>query len=285
MFRPMDSEIRIAMLQAVEERQELGHELLGADHLLLGLLSNVRGSVYPVFAEHGVTYDWARKVVEEKHDDEKDDEPRDGAAESANNLDEDREALRAIGIDLDAVRDAVRETFGEDITERWGQRRQRGEGGRRGPRGHGPHDHPHGPHGHGPHGGGPHDGPRDEREADDGRHGPDFASFADVFAEFGPGAFGPRGRGRRGPRSRRFDRITPSLRSVRRQMHDDLLRRLHDNLHSDAQGRRSGGVSAASIAAAILDSGDAAVDAIVEAADDPKALRAAIDELAGRATA
>ncbi len=48
-------------------------------------------------------------------------------------LDEDREALRAIGIDLDKVREAVRSTFGDDITEQWGERQDRR--GRRGQRG------------------------------------------------------------------------------------------------------------------------------------------------------
>lgn len=120
MFRRMDSELRIAMLQAVEERRELDHELLGPDHFLLGLLSNVRGSAYKVLAEQGVTYEWARRVVVEKHDDTASSAPARDRQDAADNLEEDREALRAIGIDLDKVRDAVRETFGEDITDGWG---------------------------------------------------------------------------------------------------------------------------------------------------------------------
>lgn len=261
MFRAMDSEIRIALMHAMEERQELDHELLGPDHLLLGLLANVRGTTYQVLAEHGVTYEWTRRVVAEKHDDSGAD-PSTAGGDAPSNLDEDRDALKAIGIDLDKVRDAVRRTFGEDITDGWGQRRRRRGTGRGGPHGHGQH-------GHG------------RRSRDDERPGPDFGPFAEGF-----GGFGPWGRGRRGPRSRRFAQVTPSLRAVVKQVHDDFVRGLQADLrHGESPDFRASGVTAPRVLAAIFRSGDPVIDAVIEASDDPKALRDAVDELAGHATA
>ncbi|WP_229749550.1 Clp protease N-terminal domain-containing protein [Flexivirga endophytica] len=274
----MGSEIRIAMMQAVEERGELGHELLGPDHLLLGLLSNVRGTAYELLAEQGVTYDWARRVVAEKHDDRRNDDDSDAPDEATDNLDEDREALKAIGTDLDKVRDAVRDTFGEDITERWGQRRGRGrrergpDGGARGERREDRRDdrHDRGEHrGPGPHHGGP---------WGRGPWGPDAETLRD---EFGGGfaGFGPGGRGRRGPRSRRFEQVTPSMRRLLRGLRGEL------RAAQSASCDHERGLSAGVVLAAILGSGDPAVDAVIDAADNPDALRAAVDALAGRATA
>lgn len=252
MFRSMDSEIRIAMIQATEERRELGHDLLGPDHLLLGLLANVRGSAYEVLAGQGVTYAWVRRVVAEKHDDRREDDDAEGLTDASDNLDEDKEALKAIGIDLDKVRDAVRDTFGEDITQRWGQRRGRGSRGdtqgdspRRG-----------GPSGRGPWGG-------------------EFEGFGADFAGFGPG-----GRGRRGPRSRRFERVTASMRRMLHGLRSELR-----NAESTQGGDRRRGFSGGVVLAAIFASGDPAVDAAVAAADNPDALRSAVDALAGHATA
>ena len=144
------------------------------------------------------------------------------AFETAARYDEDREALRAIGIDLDKVREAVRGKFGDDLAEGWGGRggrsRKGGRGGRggcgeghRGPRhprsaGYGPDAF--GPGGFGPGGFGPGFGPG-------GPRGPqEFADCADTGEQGdrrsggrgrrGPGGDAPweGGRGRRGPRGR-----------------------------------------------------------------------------------
>lgn len=253
MFGQMDQEFRIAMMQAAEEQKELGHDVLGADHLLLGLLANVRGSAYRVFADQGVTYDWARRVVAEKHEDP---DGTSAEAESSSDLDEDREALRAIGIDLDKVRDAVRENFGEDIGADWGQRRSRsGRGGRGNRRDGGP-------------------------GRDHGRDGDDWRGFG----PFGEGFAGPwdRGsRGRRGPRRRGMHAMSPSLREVMRRVHGEFRRVMQ------AQGREADAHTGLTpvVLLALLDSDDPAVRAVIEAADDPKALRAAVEELAGHTAA
>lgn len=277
MFRRMDSELRIAMLQAVEERRELDHELLGPDHFLLGLLSNVRGSAYKVLAEQGVTYEWARRVVVEKHDDTASSAPARDRQDAADNLEEDREALRAIGIDLDKVRDAVRETFGEDITDGWGQRRGRGRhGGHRGRRPRGPHPR-----------GGQLPCVEDTGEAGSEREGHENESegFDEGFGPFGPGGFGPGGfgpggRGRRGPRSRRFTQVTPSMHRVLHEMRQEMRAS-----HGSGPWDDAGGPLAGVVLAALFNSGDPAIEAIIEASDDPKALRDAVDELADRTTA
>lgn len=255
MFRSMDPEIRIAMIQATEERRELGHDLLGPDHLLLGLLANVRGSAYEVLAEQNVTYDWVRRVVAEKHDDRREDDGDDESSAPSDNLDEDKEALTAIGIDLDKVREAVRDAFGEDITERWGQRRGRGRGG--------------------PGRGGPgRGGPWGEGLPREVPWGGEFGGPGEAFAGVGPG-----GRGRRGPRSRRFERVTASM---RRMLHG--LRSEMRATQAAPGGDRERGLRAGVVLAAIFASDDAAVEAVIEAADNPDALRAAVDALVGHAT-
>ncbi|WP_265445391.1 Clp protease N-terminal domain-containing protein [Flexivirga meconopsidis] len=252
MFNPTNSEIRIAMMQAADEQRELGHDQLGADHLLLGLLSNVRGSAYKLLTQHGVSYELARQVVVDKHREEPEDQsdaaPHPGDASSS--LDDDREALRAIGIDLDKVRAAVRDTFGDDITDGWGERRgpRRGGPGRRG----------RGPGGHGQRGG-----------------GPGWAPFAEDFGEWGRP-----GRGRRGPRSRRgFGNISPGLQDVMRELSEGLRSEAVESIGTG----RAPNLSGARLLSALLHTDDPVVGAIVEAADNPRQLIADADELAGKA--
>ena len=50
-------------MQATEEARELGHSEVGPDHVLLGLLSNMRGSTFALLTEHGLRLDSAREVV------------------------------------------------------------------------------------------------------------------------------------------------------------------------------------------------------------------------------
>ena len=141
-----DTEARIAVAQAADIARELGHAEVGPDHLLLGLLANARGTAYAALTDHGLRLDAAREIVATQHVDpvdEPDTADSDGDADVApTSYDEDREALRAIGIDLDRVRDAVRANLGDDLAERWADRPRRDrERGRRG--------HRHGHHGQG----------------------------------------------------------------------------------------------------------------------------------------
>ncbi|TWE11426.1 Clp protease N-terminal domain-containing protein [Rudaeicoccus suwonensis] len=325
MFNRSDTEIKIAFMQAMTERSELGHEQLGPDHILLGLLTNVRGSAFKVLSRHGITYDDARVIVADRHQD--DEGATETPTDTSSNLDEDREALRAIGIDLDKVRAAVRETFGHDLADGWGERRgpsgrgrtrgrdrdrgergagerERGERGgrRRGPRDEGddrrhrgPHHehcrHDHGDeHRHDEDASGGH--PRDDRGHDGPwRGGPHRRGAAEDRESFGPGAEfgpfgeffgGPRGRGSRGPQSRRFrgfGNLTPSLRQLQRELFGGLRAQA---IAAREEGRRPTGLTAGHLLAAIIDVEDPVVEAVLATADDPQAMRRDIAELAGQ---
>jgi Clp amino terminal domain, pathogenicity island component len=135
-----DTESRIAVAQAADIARELGHREVGPGHLLAGLLANPRGTAYAALSEHGLGLDGARDLVAAHHvDPELPSEQEEAGTDHAGYV-EDREALQAIGIDLDRVREAVRANLGDDLAERWADRprRERGRGrGRRGHHGHG----------------------------------------------------------------------------------------------------------------------------------------------------
>ncbi len=249
MFEKFDPELRIALMQAASESREMGHRTIGPEHLLLGLLTNVRGSAYRLLTAHGMQFDSAREALLAAHADEP--EPDDTADDASSSLDDDREALRAIGIDLDKVRDAVKGAFGDDITRDWGERRT-GHGRGRG-RG-GPHGHRGGRRGGpgGPPWGGP-DSPWGERP------------FEDFGEERGPHGGG---RGRRGPRSRRFGpgRLSPGMHGVFEQMRD-----------AARQGLPFDG---AQLLLALMNAGDPVVEAMLSGCDDVDALRADVERQA-----
>ena len=142
-----DTEARIAVTQAADIARELGHTEVGPDHLLLGLLANARGTAYAALTDHGLRLDAARQIVADQHVDPVDepettDHDSDTDPDTApTSYDEDREALRAIGIDLDRVRDAVRTNLGQDLSDGWASRPERGRRRGRGRRHHHHHDH------------------------------------------------------------------------------------------------------------------------------------------------
>jgi hypothetical protein len=245
MYSRFDTEARIAVAQATDLARELGHSQVGPDHLLLGLLANMRGPAYAALADHGLRFDAARDLVATHHtqpqtDDQTDDrsddrsDAADGAASAdTDRLDEDREALRAIGIDLDRVRAAVRENLGADLTDGWGSRSERGRRERRG-RG---RRHP------------------DQRD----RPAPDH------------------GRGRRGPRSRRGDdlRFSPGLRDLLREVRRTTVR---DRLEREPAARgASAGMTGQRLALALLESDDPVVHAVLATGTDLDGLRARLE--------
>ncbi|AUH69999.1 Clp protease [Gordonia sp. YC-JH1] len=219
---------------AVQEAKDLGSRQIGTDHLILGMLCNARSPLFTVLTDQGLTLAEARKVV--RNDD-------DGPVEDVRDrYEEDREALRSIGIDLDKVREAVGDRFGEDLSEGWGQRPERGRG--RGGR---------------PHHGRPHGGPASF-------DGPGFQ------AQFGPDGiwFGAweGGRGRRGPRGRgRGGRMSEAAR--------EALRRAA--MTARAENERE--LTVERVLLAILDGADPAATAVVESATTVDDLRAAVTAL------
>ena len=170
---------------------------------------------------------------------------------------EDREALRGIGIDLDKVREAVRGRFGEDLSDGWGERAERG------PRGRG-----HGRRGHRHHGRGR--GPR----PDCGPQGLGPEGFGP--GGFGPGGYGPGGpfggeglwepgRGRRGPRGR----------GARPRFANDT-RTVFGRAMEIARERGDRRLRAEYLLLGIIDTADDASRALIESATTADELRAAV---------
>jgi hypothetical protein len=247
MYTRFDTESRIAVAQATDIARELGHREVGPGHLLLGLLANPRGTAYAVLWDHGVNLDTAHDLVAANHVDPE--PPPDDASEpgDASGYDDDREALKAIGIDLDRVREVVRANLGEDLAGGWAARPDRGRGS-----------------------GGERRGRRHSRHHDHPDH-PDHAQHADH-----PHHEEPRhGRGRRGPRSRRDDgprfsrALRALLRDVRRAASRDRL-----EVQSRDEARRVPGMTAARLLVALTRSDDPAVTAVLATSTGIDGLRA-----------
>jgi ATP-dependent Clp protease ATP-binding subunit ClpA len=101
MFNRFTHDARAVVERAQDEAAALGHDYLGTEHLLLGIAAR-GGLPASLGLEHGAL--------------------RTAVASSSQQLDAD--ALAAIGIDLDAVRRAVEESFGPGALS--GRRRRRG---------------------------------------------------------------------------------------------------------------------------------------------------------------
>jgi ATP-dependent Clp protease ATP-binding subunit ClpA len=90
---------RVAVVLAQEEARDLGAGEIGPEHLLVSVLQSADGELAAVFEGYGLSADIVRARLT-------------GTDDSA--FDDDAAALRAIGIDLNAVRDAVSGAFGSD---------------------------------------------------------------------------------------------------------------------------------------------------------------------------
>ncbi|BAJ31165.1 MULTISPECIES: Clp protease N-terminal domain-containing protein [Kitasatospora] len=98
MFERFAQEARHAVTRAGAEARRMGHDHLGTEHLLLGLLARPQDPAARVLAGFGLDLDGGRRAV--LH------------ALGGSEPERDAAALAAIGIDLDAVRAAVEHTFG-----------------------------------------------------------------------------------------------------------------------------------------------------------------------------
>src|SRR3954454_25342865 len=126
MHSRFDTESRIAVAQATDIARELGHQEGGPGHLLLGLLANPRGTAYAALRDHGIDLDAARDLVAAHHVEPEAETDETPEPADAPDYAEDREALKAIGIDLDRVREAVRANLGADVADGWATRSDRG---------------------------------------------------------------------------------------------------------------------------------------------------------------
>jgi ATP-dependent Clp protease ATP-binding subunit ClpA len=117
MFERFTRAARVAVVLAQEEARELRTREITPQHLLLGVLQAADNDLAGLLSGYGLTTDVVRARLIE------------AAPTTDDSFDEDAEALRAIGIDLRAVRDSVARTFGADVFEealpRSGRRRRR----------------------------------------------------------------------------------------------------------------------------------------------------------------
>ena len=104
MFERFDQEARGVVSRAHDEAAELGHGYVGTEHLLLALLGVAEGVVAQVLAPAGITAAELRAEVQSEVGGPV------GPGDAA--------ALRAIGIDLDAVRATIEEAFGPGALDR-----------------------------------------------------------------------------------------------------------------------------------------------------------------------
>jgi ATP-dependent Clp protease ATP-binding subunit ClpA len=64
-FERFTDRARRVLVLAQEESRLLGHSFIGTEHLLLGLISNGKGSAFEALHRHGLTLDSARQEVED----------------------------------------------------------------------------------------------------------------------------------------------------------------------------------------------------------------------------
>jgi ATP-dependent Clp protease ATP-binding subunit ClpA len=107
MFERFSTEARRVVVLAQEEADELGHDYVGTEHLLLGLVADETGAAGRVLAELGVIRDQLREDVREAV-----------GIRGSHGGRLDPAALATIGIDFDEVRRRVEETFGPDALRR-----------------------------------------------------------------------------------------------------------------------------------------------------------------------
>ena len=114
MFERFTKGARSVVRLAVEQAGALGHDCVGTQHLLIGLLSPDTGAGYEVLHGAGLQAEGVREVVRRRT-------PGNGVLTQ-----EDAESLRTVGIDLDVVLEHLAESFGPDAVPRAQPRRPRG---------------------------------------------------------------------------------------------------------------------------------------------------------------
>ncbi|WP_225731582.1 MULTISPECIES: Clp protease N-terminal domain-containing protein [unclassified Nocardia] len=105
MFERFSRSAKTAIVIAQEDARELRAPRIEVEHVLLGLLSQGEPELKQLLAEAGLTHKGAMERLRQAGN---------GIPLGA----EDAEALRSIGIDLDAVRESLEATFGADALDR-----------------------------------------------------------------------------------------------------------------------------------------------------------------------
>jgi ATP-dependent Clp protease ATP-binding subunit ClpA len=106
MFERFTQEARQAVIGAQAEARELGHTVIGTEHVLIALLADEAGPIAAALRDDGIDAAYVRGEVRRRTGPQPSD-PNFTDADA-----EDAAALKAIGIDLNAVRAAIEENFG-----------------------------------------------------------------------------------------------------------------------------------------------------------------------------
>ena len=101
MFERFTAQARSVAVRAQHEARELGHTAIGTEHVLLALLAERPSAGARVLDALGIDPEEVRRLAARRS--------RHGGAGLD---DEDAEALRIVGIDLDEIRQATEEVFG-----------------------------------------------------------------------------------------------------------------------------------------------------------------------------
>ncbi|MBF6227604.1 Clp protease [Nocardia abscessus] len=113
MFERFTRSARTAIVVAQEDARELRSSTIDVEHVLLGLLAQGEPELVALLADTGLTHEGVLRTLSEQ-----------GKGDPLGA--EDAEALRSIGIDLDAVRESLEAHFGEDALERAAPEPRRG---------------------------------------------------------------------------------------------------------------------------------------------------------------
>ncbi len=107
MFERFHADARAVVIDAQHQAGLLGHERIGTEHLLLGLLAEP-GTARTVLNDNGLTLDSVRAALKNSGE-----APRGRLAN-----DEDAEILRSIGIDVEQMEQQIERSFGPDALNR-----------------------------------------------------------------------------------------------------------------------------------------------------------------------
>ncbi|MCC3774798.1 Clp protease N-terminal domain-containing protein [Streptomyces sp. UNOB3_S3] len=102
MFERFTKDARAVVVEAQEEARALGHARIGTEHLLMAAAGRAGAPGAATLARFGVTAEGCRAAFD----------PDPASAPDGHFDEDDAEALRAFGIDLDAVRDQAERAFG-----------------------------------------------------------------------------------------------------------------------------------------------------------------------------